>query len=60
MNRQAKRDNKRIFNTIKKKAVKDMLDWLQELEHDPTPNEILAFKAGYLAGFNRGANNKDA
>jgi molecular chaperone GrpE (heat shock protein) len=60
MNRQTKRDSERIFKTIKKKAVKDMTDWLDALEHHPTPDEILAFKSGYLAGFNRGANNKDA
>jgi hypothetical protein len=60
MNRQNKRDNERILNTMKKKAIKDMLDWLEQINHHPTPDEILAFKAGYLAGFNRGANNKDA
>lgn len=59
MNRQTRRDNKRIFETIKKKAVKDMLDWLDDIKRDPTKDEILAFKAGYLAGFNRGANNND-
>ena len=60
MNRKDKRDNKRIFSIIKKKAVKDMTDWLDTLNHHPTPDEILAFKSGYLSGFNRGANNKDA
>jgi hypothetical protein len=60
MNRQTKRENKRILNTIKKKAIKDMTEWLDVLNHHPTPDEILAFKSGYLSGFNRGANNKDA
>jgi hypothetical protein len=60
MNRQNKRDNKRILNTMKKKAVKDMTEWLDNINHHPTPDEILAFKSGYIAGFNRGANNKDA
>lgn len=59
MNRQTKRDSKRIINTMKKKAIKDMLDWLETIEHDPTPNEIISFKAGYIAGFNRGVSNKD-
>ena len=58
MNRQVRRDNDRIINTVKKKAVKDMSDWVETVKHNITPNEILAFKAGYIAGLNRGANNK--
>lgn len=57
MNRQTRRDNERIIKKMKSKAVKDMQDWVSTLKHDPTPNEILAFKEGYLAGFNRGTNN---
>ncbi len=59
MSRQLRRDNERILNTVKKKAVKDMATWLETLKHETTPNEILAFKAGYLAGLNRGQNNKE-
>lgn len=58
MNRQVRRDNDRIINTVKKKAVKDMNDWVETVKHNITPNEILAFKAGYIAGLNRGSNNK--
>jgi hypothetical protein len=35
-----------------------MIDWLETLKHEPTPNEILAFKAGYIIGYNRGVNNR--
>ena len=58
MNRQVRRDNDRIISTVKKKAVKDMNDWVETVKHNITPNEILAFKAGYIAGLNRGSNNK--
>jgi hypothetical protein len=57
MNRQVRRDNERIINTVKRKAIKDTQDWVSTLKHEPTPNEIRAFQAGYLAGVNRGANN---
>lgn len=57
MNRQIRRDNDRIIATVKKKAVKDMNDWLDTVKHDVTPNEVLAFKAGYIAGLNRGQQN---
>ncbi len=60
MKRKIKRDNERILNTFKKKAIKDMTDWLVATQVAPTEAEVLAFKAGYIAGFNRGANNKDA
>ena len=58
MNRQVRRDNDRIINTVKKKAVKDMNHWVETVKHNITPNEILAFKAGYIAGLNRGSGNK--
>ena len=56
MNRQVRRDNERILKTIKYKAIKDTQEWLANLDHEPTPNEIKAFQAGYIAGVNRGAN----
>jgi len=58
MSRQLRRDNQRILQTVKTKARKDMIDWLETLKHEPTPNEILAFKAGYIIGYNRGVNNR--
>jgi hypothetical protein len=47
----------RMLDRLKKKAVKDMQDWLLTLDNDPTKGEILAYKAGYMAGYNRGSNN---
>jgi len=47
---------KRSLDRLKKKAVKDMLEWILTLDHDTTKDEILAYKAGYLAGYNRGSN----
>lgn len=54
MNRQVKRDNQRIINTFKRKAIKDMEEWLLTLTEAPTKDMIIGFKAGYIAGFNRG------
>ncbi len=53
MDRKTKRDSKRLLLTVKHKAVKDMNLWLEKLEHDPTPDEIRAYQAGYIAGTNR-------
>jgi hypothetical protein len=54
MDRKTRRDNERIINTIKKKAVKDTEDWILSLSSPPTRAELLAFQAGYIAGMNRG------
>lgn len=54
MSRQVRRDNERIINTVRKKAVKDMQDWVLTLSSPPTKAEILAYQAGYIAGINRG------
>lgn len=53
MDRKTKRDNKRIVLSVKHKAIKDMNEWLDNLDHDPTANEIRAYQAGYIAGANR-------
>lgn len=53
---QTKKEIKRSLDRLKKKAVKDMLEWMLTLDHDTTKEEILAYKAGYLAGYNRGSN----
>jgi len=57
MDRKTRRDNERIINTIKKKAVKDTETWILSLSSAPTKNEVVAFQAGYIAGMNRGMNN---
>lgn len=55
--RKARRDNKKVIETVKRKAKQDMADWILEIDRMPTEEEILAFQAGYVAGINRGANN---
>lgn len=57
MSREQKRQLERMVRNLAEKAKKDMVDWLQTLDHDPTPYEMAAFKAGYLAGINRFNNN---
>jgi hypothetical protein len=41
---------------VKRKAKKDMEDWIVTLTELPTEGEIKSFQAGYIAGINRGAN----
>lgn len=53
MAREDVRKAQRIIRNVADKAKKDMVEWLQSLDHDPTPFEMQAFKAGYLAGMNR-------
>ena len=53
MNREDKRKAQRIIRNVAEKAKKDMVEWLSTLDHDPTPFEMAAYKAGYLAGMNR-------
>jgi hypothetical protein len=53
VNREDKRKAERVVRNVAEKAKKDMVDWLQTLDHDPTPFEMAAYKAGYLAGLNR-------
>ena len=57
MDRKTRRDNERIINTVKKKAVKDTEKWILSLSSPPTKAEVLAFQAGYIACMNRGASN---
>lgn len=53
MNREEKRKSERVINKVIKNAKIDMEDWLMTLQHEPTPNELIAFKAGYISGINR-------
>lgn len=54
MDRKTRRENQRLLNAVKRKAKKDMEDWMVKLQELPTENEIKAFQAGYIAGINRG------
>lgn len=58
MDRKARRDNKKVIETVKRKAKQDMADWIMEIDRMPSETEILAFQAGYISGMNRGANNE--
>jgi len=59
MNRQDKRDEARKIASVVNKAKKDMAVWLAEQTLEPTESELLAWKAGYLAGLNRVNNSGD-
>lgn len=53
MNRQEKRNETRKIASVVKKAKEDMAVWLAMQTLEPTESELLAWKAGYLAGMNR-------
>jgi len=53
MDRKTKRDNERLLNNLKNKAVKDTENWILTLQSPPTKNEVLAFQAGYISGTKR-------
>ncbi len=57
--RKTRRDNKKILETVRRKAKQDMADWIVEINRMPSEQEILAFQAGYVSGINRGANNAE-
>lgn len=57
MNRQDKRNEARKIASLVNKAKKDMAIWLAEQTLEPTEAELIAWKAGYLAGLNRGSND---
>jgi uncharacterized membrane protein YkvA (DUF1232 family) len=57
MNRQDKRNEARKIASVINKAKKDMAVWLAEQTLEPTEAELIAWKAGYLAGLNRGSND---
>ncbi len=57
--RKTRRDNKKILETVRRKAKQDMADWIIEINRMPSEAEILAFQAGYVSGMNRGANNAE-
>lgn len=51
-NRKNKRTIERQLNSIKDKAKAGMFDWMISLDHSPTPQEVEAWKAGYITGVN--------
>ena len=57
--RKERRNDKRMFNILLRKAKQDMADWVISLNRMPSKAEILAFQAGYISGMDRGANDKD-
>ena len=59
VDRKARRDNKKVLETVKRKAKQDMAEWILEINRMPSEEELLAFQAGYLSGINRGANNAE-
>ncbi len=58
-NRQDKRKDTAILKSVIHKAKVDMQKWMTDLPVLPSENEIRAFQAGYIAGMNRGSNNKE-
>ena len=56
--RKQRRDNKKVIETVRRKAKQDMADWIVDIDRMPSEEEILAFQAGYVSGINRGANNE--
>ena len=56
--RKERRDDKRMFDILLRKAKQDMADWVMNLKRMPSKAEILAFQAGYISGMNRGANDE--
>ena len=58
MDRKTKRQNERLLNSIKRKAKKDMEDWMMGLSELPSEGEVKAFQAGYIAGIGRGSENE--
>ena len=53
MNRKDKRDETRKIASVVRKAKEDMAVWLATQTLEPTESELIAWKAGYLAGMNR-------
>jgi hypothetical protein len=58
-NRYQKRKAARLAASIVTKAKKDMIAWFGSLEHTPTETEMIAWQAGYVAGVNRLATEKE-
>ena len=53
MSRAERRAIEKALQKLQSKAKEDMLKWAMDLDHEPSREEGLAWKAGYLAGLNR-------
>jgi hypothetical protein len=53
MSRYEKRKANRQAAQIVKNAKKDMIKWVETLDHMPSEEEAKAWQSGYLAGVNR-------
>lgn len=58
MSRLEKRKITRDISVLVKKAKIDMETYIASLSYTPSDFEIKAWQAGYIAGINRGTNNK--
>ena len=58
MNRKEKRQQERAVSNFTAKAKKDMEAFVAQ-NPNITPENLLAYKEGYLQGFNRAQNYKD-
>jgi hypothetical protein len=56
--RYQKRKHTAELAAIIRKAKEDMQRWISSLSELPSQAEIRAFQAGYIAGINRGSNQK--
>jgi hypothetical protein len=59
MDRKERRDNKKMFNILIRKAKQDMAKWILKIDRMPSQEEVLAFQEGYIYGMNRGANDEE-
>lgn len=57
IDRKEKRKAQRALKAIEEKAKKDMMDWMLSLDRHPSPDEINAWKNGYISGINRSKDN---
>lgn len=49
---EARKASRQAVNIVTK-AKKDMIAWVETLDHTPEQNEMIAWQAGYLSGINR-------
>ena len=58
MNRKEKRQLKSEFDSIIKKAKRDMETWISLIDEEPTVKEMRAWQSGYIYGLNRAENGR--
>lgn len=59
MSRYHTRKAARQAANIVTKAKKDMIAWVETLDHSPTADEMKAWQSGYISGVNRLAIEKE-